>query len=53
MHVKADSGFRGGSVGESLPASAGDAGSFPVSGRSPGEGNWLPTPGFQSGKSHR
>ena len=32
-------GFRGGSVLKNLPANAGDTGSVPGSGRSPGEGN--------------
>ena len=32
-------GFSGGSVAKNLPANAGDVGSTPVSGRSPGEGN--------------
>ena len=32
-------GFRGGSVVKNPPASAGEAGSVPGSGRSPGEGN--------------
>ena len=32
-------GFPGGSAVKSLPVSAGDAGSIPGSGRSPGEGN--------------
>ena len=32
-------GFPGGSVVKSLPANAGDTGSVPGSGRSPGEGN--------------
>ena len=32
-------GFPGGLVIKNLPASAGDAGSIPGSGRSPGEGN--------------
>ena len=32
-------GFRGGSVIKNLPANAGDSGSIPGSGRSPGEGN--------------
>ena len=35
-------GFPGGSVVKNLPASAGDAGSIPRSGRSPGEGNSNP-----------
>ena len=37
------------------PANAGDAGdkgSIPGSGRSPGGGQWQPTPVFLSGKSH-
>ena len=35
-------GFPGGSVVENLPANAGDAGSIPGLGRSPGEGNGSP-----------
>ena len=35
-------GFPGGSVVKNLPASAGDAGSIPGSGRPPGEGNGNP-----------
>ena len=35
-------GFPGGSVVKNLPAKAGDAGSIPGSGRSPGEGNGNP-----------
>ena len=35
-------GFPGGSVVNNLPANAGDAGSNPRSGRSPGEGNGTP-----------
>ena len=35
-------GFPGGSVVNNMPASAGDAGSIPGSGRSPGEGNGTP-----------
>ena len=35
-------GFPGGTVAENLPASAGDVGSIPGSGRSPGEGNGSP-----------
>ena len=34
------------------PANAGDAGSIPGSGRSPGEGKWQPTPVFLPGESH-
>ena len=35
-------GFLGGSVVKNPPANAGDAGSVPGSGRSPGEGNGNP-----------
>ena len=35
-------GFPGGSVIKNPPASAGDVGSIPGSGRSPGEGNDIP-----------
>ena len=35
-------GFPGGSAVKNLPASAGDMGSIPGSGRSPGEGNGNP-----------
>ena len=35
-------GFPGGSVAKNPPTNAGDAGSIPVSGRSPGEGNGNP-----------
>ena len=35
-------GFPGGSVIKNLPTKAGDAGSIPGSGRSPGEGNGNP-----------
>ena len=46
--------FPDGLVVKSLPASAGDTGDvglIPGSGRSPGEGNSKPTPGFLPGKS--
>ena len=36
-------GFTGGSVVKNLPANAGDLGSIPGSGRSPGEGNGNPS----------
>ena len=47
-------GFPGGSVVKKLPANAGDAGSIPGSGRSPGGGNskWQSTPIFLPGKSY-
>ena len=35
-------GFSGGSVGKNPPANAGDSGSIPRSGRSPGEGSGNP-----------
>ena len=35
-------GFPGGSVVKNLPGNAGDVGSIPESGRSPGEGNGNP-----------
>ena len=38
-HVHGVGGFPGGSVVKNLPASAGDAGSIPGSGRPPGEGS--------------
>ena len=37
--MKSRKGFPGGSVVKNLPANSGDTGSFPGSGRSPGEGN--------------
>ena len=37
-------GFPGGSVVKNLPANAGDMGSIPESGRSPGAGNGNPLP---------
>ena len=43
-------GFPGGSVGQNLPANAGDLSSIPGSRRTPGE--WQPTPAFFPGKSH-
>ena len=45
-------GFPSGSVVKTSPANAGDTGSIPESGRSPGEGNWQPTPVNSPGKSH-
>ena len=45
-------GFPGGSVVKNPPANAGDLGSIPGSGRSPGEGNGNPFPHSCSGKSH-
>ena len=45
-------GFPGGSVVKNLPANAGDLGSIPGSGRSPGEGNGNPVQVVLPGKSH-
>ena len=48
-------GFPGGSVVKKKtnpPAKAGDVGSIPGSGRSPGETEWQPTAVFLTGKSH-
>ena len=39
-------GFPGGAVVKNLPANAGDAGSIPGMGRSPGEGNGNPVQYF-------
>ena len=39
-------GFPGGSMVKNLPANTGDPSLIPVSGRSPGEGKWQPTPVF-------
>ena len=44
-------GFPGGSEVKASAFSAGDLGSIPESGRSPGEGNGNPTPVFLPGKS--
>ena len=45
-------GFPGGPLVENPPTNAGDLGSIPGSGSSPGEGKWQPTPVFLPGKSH-
>ena len=46
-------GFPGGSAGKESACNAGDLGSIPGLGRSPGEGNgWLPTPVFFPGEFH-
>ena len=50
MHVPLGKGFPSGSVVKNPPANAGDAGSIPGLGRSPGEGNGNPV--FLPGKSH-
>ena len=43
-------GFPGGSYGKESACNAGDPGSIPGLGRSPGE--WLPTPVFLPGEFH-
>ena len=45
-------GFILGSDGKASAYNAGDPGSIPGLGRSPGEGNWQSTPGLLPGKSH-
>ena len=45
-------GFPGGSLVKNPPANAGNPGSIPGLGRSPGEGNGHPTPVFLPGESH-
>ena len=45
-------GFSGGSDSKESACSAGDPGSIPGLGRSPGEGNGKPTPVSLPGKSH-
>ena len=45
-------GFPGGAEVKNLPANAGDAGSIPASGRSPGEGNGNPLQYSSLEKSH-
>ena len=47
-----DLGFSGGSAVKNLPANAGDMGSIPGSGRSPGEGNGNPVQYSSLRKSH-
>ena len=49
---KGTQGFPGGSEGKASARSAGDLGSIPGSGRSPGEGHGSPTPVFLPGESH-
>ena len=44
--------FPGDSVGKNSPASIGDVGSIPESGRFPWRRKWQPTPVFLPGKSH-
>ena len=45
-------GFPGGSDGKESACNSGEQGSIPGSGRSPGEGNGLPTPVLLPGEFH-
>ena len=45
-------GFPCGSADKGFACNVGDLGSIPGLGRSPGEGNWLPTPVFWPGEFH-
>ena len=45
-------GLPGGSDGKESACHVGDLGSIPGLGRSPGEGDWLPTPAFWPGEFH-
>ena len=45
-------GFPGSSAGKESTCNAGDLGSIPGLGRSPGEGKGLPTPGYWPGEFH-
>ena len=45
-------GFPVGSDGKESACNAGDLGLIPESGRSPGEGQWQPTPLFFPGEFH-
>ena len=51
MCLTAQLGFPGVSAVKNTPTNAGDVGSIPRSGKSPGEGKQL-TPAFLPGKSH-
>ena len=50
---KKDMGFPSGTEVKNLPANAGDVGSVPGSGRSPGGRIWQPNPMFLLGRFHR
>ena len=45
-------GFPGGSDAKESACNRGDLSSIPRSGRSPAEGEWLPTPAILPGESH-
>ena len=50
--VLTNSGFPGGSVAKNIPGNAGNVGSIPGSGRSPGGGNGNPLQYSSPGESH-
>ena len=50
--VSQAAGFPSGEIVKNLPANAGDTGSIPGSGTSPGGRKWQPIPVFLPGKSH-
>ena len=52
MYIYDDKDFPGGSDGKASAYNAGDLGSIPGLGRSPGEGNGNPLQLFLPGKSH-
>ena len=52
MSLSSKLGFPGDSDGKASAGNAGDLGSIPRLGRSPGEGNGNPTPVFLPGESH-
>ena len=52
LNVEYDQDFPGGADSKASVYNAGDPGSIPGLGRSPGEGNWQSTPGLLPGKSH-
>ena len=52
IHLHIHQGFPGGSDGEEPGCNAGDLSPIPRLGRSPGEGNGLPTPVFLPGEFH-
>ena len=52
VHTATNKAFPGGSAGKESACKAGDPGSVPGSGRSPGGGNGSPTLAFWPGESH-
>ena len=52
MDLFMKTGFPGGSDGKKYACNAGELGSIPGSGRSPGRREWQPIPVFLPGQSH-